>query len=77
MRAAILKNFGTPLTVETVPDPVISGGTGEVIVDVVATRIVNYAHEVLSGRRGYLLGMEPAVLTRLLAPVLVEVAIEE
>ena len=29
------------------------------------------------GRRGYLLGMEPAVLTRVLAPVLVEVALEE
>ena len=29
------------------------------------------------GRRGYLLGMEPAVLTRLLAPVLVEVALQE
>jgi len=29
------------------------------------------------GRRGYLLGMEPAVLTRLLEPVLVDVALEE
>jgi Cys-tRNA(Pro) deacylase len=29
------------------------------------------------GRRGYLLGMEPALLTTLLAPTLVEVAIEE
>jgi Cys-tRNA(Pro) deacylase len=29
------------------------------------------------GRRGYLLGMDPGVLTRLLAPVLVEVALEE
>ena len=29
------------------------------------------------GRRGYLLGMEPAVLTRVLAPVLVDVALEE
>ena len=29
------------------------------------------------GRRGYLLGMEPAELTRVLAPKLVEVAIEE
>lgn len=28
------------------------------------------------GRRGYLLGMDPAVLTRLLAPVLVDVALE-
>jgi Cys-tRNA(Pro) deacylase len=29
------------------------------------------------GRRGYLLGMPPAELTRLLAPVLVDVALEE
>jgi len=29
------------------------------------------------GRRGYLLGMDPAVLTRVLSPVLVEVALEE
>lgn len=55
MRAAILKSFGTPLSVETVADPVLSAGTGEVIVDVVATRVLNYAHEILSGNRGYLL----------------------
>ena len=30
-----------------------------------------------SGRRGYLLGMDPAEITRVLAPKLVEVAIEE
>jgi Cys-tRNA(Pro) deacylase len=29
------------------------------------------------GRRGYLLGMDPRVLTRVLVPVLVEVALEE
>jgi Cys-tRNA(Pro) deacylase len=29
------------------------------------------------GRRGYLLGMEPAVLTQVLTPVLVDVALEE
>ena len=29
------------------------------------------------GQRGYLLGMDPQVLTRVLAPVLVEVALEE
>ena len=29
------------------------------------------------GRRGYLLGMDPAVLTRVLSPVLVDVALEE
>lgn len=55
MRAAVLKSFGSPLVIETVPDPVL--GTGEVIVDVVATRIISYAHEVLSGQRGYLLDL--------------------
>lgn len=53
MKAAILKSFGTPLAIETVPDPVL--GTGEVIVDVVATRVLAYANEVFSGKRNYLL----------------------
>jgi len=58
MKAAVLKSFGSPLVVETVPDPVL--GTGEVIVDVVATKILAYAGEVLSGKRRYLL--EPPVI---------------
>jgi alcohol dehydrogenase len=41
-----------------VPDPVL--GTGEVIVDVVATRVLAYAKEVFSGEREYLLGL-PAI----------------
>ena len=53
MKAAVLKAFGAPLAVETVPDPVL--GTGEVIVDVVATKVLAYAGEVLSGQRRYLL----------------------
>jgi len=53
MKAAILKSFGTPLAIETVPDPVL--GTGEVIVDVAATRMLAYANEVFSGKRPYLL----------------------
>jgi NADPH:quinone reductase-like Zn-dependent oxidoreductase len=53
MKAAILKTFGSPLMIETVPDPVL--GTGEVIVDVVATRVLSYANEVFSGERKYLL----------------------
>ena len=36
MKAAVLKALGSPLSVETVSDPVL--GTGEVIVDVVAAR---------------------------------------
>src|SRR6202140_1597442 len=55
MKAAMLKAFGTPLTIETVPEPVL--GTGEVIVDVVATRVLSYANEVLSGERKYLLDL--------------------
>ena len=33
--------------------PILFSGTGEIIVDVVATRVLNYMHEVLSGARGY------------------------
>ncbi|MBN8927215.1 MAG: alcohol dehydrogenase [Rhodospirillales bacterium 69-11] len=55
MQAAILEAFGTPLTVGTIPDPVI--GTGEVIVDVEATRVLSYTNEVLSGARNYLLDL--------------------
>ena len=58
MKAAILKAFGAPLSVEAVPDPAL--GTGEVVVDVVATRVLSYANEVLSGERKYLLDL-PAV----------------
>jgi NADPH:quinone reductase-like Zn-dependent oxidoreductase len=55
MKAAILRAFGSPLSIETVPDPVL--GTGEVIVDVVATRVLSYANEVFSGERKYLLDL--------------------
>jgi len=53
MKAAILKAFGSPLTIETIPDPTL--GTGEVIVDVAASRVLAYAGEVFSGERKYLL----------------------
>lgn len=53
MKAAVLKAFGSPLNVETVPDPVL--GTGEVIVDVVAAPVLSYADQVFSGARKYLL----------------------
>src|SRR6187397_96163 len=53
MKAAVLNAFGSPLAIETVPDPVL--GTGEVIVDVAASRVLAYANEVLSGERKYLL----------------------
>ncbi len=51
MQAAILKDWGAPLVVETVPDPEI--GTGEVIVDVAATALPSYAADVFSGARRY------------------------
>lgn len=53
MRAAVLRQFGSSLTVETVPDPVL--GTGEVVIDVVAAGVLPYAAEVFSGERKYLL----------------------
>jgi alcohol dehydrogenase len=52
MKAAVLKALGSLLSVETVPDPVL--GSGEVIVDVVAARMLAYAGEVFSGARRYL-----------------------
>lgn len=58
MKAAVLKALGSPLAVEAVPDPVL--GTGEVIVDVAATKVLAYAGEVFSGRRRYLL--DPPVI---------------
>ena len=53
MKAAVLKAFGSPLELQTVPDPVL--GTGEVIIDVAATRVLSYMNEVFSGERKYLL----------------------
>ncbi|WP_027550660.1 zinc-binding alcohol dehydrogenase family protein [Bradyrhizobium sp. Cp5.3] len=55
MKAAVLKSFGSPLAIENVPDPM--PGTGEVIVDVVATRVLSYAGEVFSGMRNYALDL--------------------
>jgi alcohol dehydrogenase len=58
MKAAVLKAFGSPLSVETLPDPEL--GTGEVIVDIVATSVINYSNEVFSGQRKYLLDLPVA-----------------
>lgn len=55
MRAAVLEEFGAPLVVEERPDPVV--GTGEVVVDVVATAVLPYAGEVFRGERRYALGL--------------------
>ena len=53
MKAAVLHTFGTPLQIETLPDPVL--GTGEVVVDVVAAGVASYTAGVLSGARNYAL----------------------
>lgn len=53
MKAAVLKNFGSPLVIEDVANPKL--GTGEVVVDVVAAPVLSYADEVFSGERKYLL----------------------
>jgi alcohol dehydrogenase len=53
MKAAVLNEFGTPLAIQTMPDPVL--GTGEVIVDIVATGVTSYAIDVFSGARNYML----------------------
>ena len=55
MRAVVLRQFGTPVQVEEVPEPVM--GTGEVIVEVVAAAVQSYAGEVLSGERQHMLGL--------------------
>ena len=53
MKAAVLGEFGDPLTVVTISDPVL--GTGEVIVDMVAAGVASYSPGVFSGARNYLL----------------------
>jgi alcohol dehydrogenase len=53
MKAAILKQFGTSLAIESLPDPIL--GTGEVIVDVAAAPVLSYMKEVISGERKYLM----------------------
>lgn len=55
MKAAVLKSFGSPLVIENAPDPVL--GTGEVVVDVVATRVLSYMNEVFDGTRNYALDL--------------------
>ena len=55
MKAAVLRAFGFPLSIETVPDPIL--GSGEVIVDVVASPVLSYTNEVLSGERKHLLDL--------------------
>jgi alcohol dehydrogenase len=51
MKAAVLEEFGKPLSVREMPAPVL--GTGEVLVDVVAAPVLPYAAEVFRGERNY------------------------
>jgi alcohol dehydrogenase len=53
-----LNTFGSPLAIESLPDPVL--GTGEVIVDVAAAPVLSYTNEVFSGARKYLLDLPVA-----------------
>ena len=55
MKAAVLKAFGSDLTIEDVAEPRL--GTGEIIVDVAASRVLPYSNEVFSGERQYLLDL--------------------
>ena len=51
MKAALLKAFGQPLTLEDIPEPI--PGAGDVLVRVVAAPVGWYAQEVFSGARPY------------------------
>jgi NADPH:quinone reductase-like Zn-dependent oxidoreductase len=53
MKAAVLKRFGSSLAIDDIPEPAL--GTGEIIIDVAASRVLPYSNEVFSGERQYLL----------------------
>lgn len=59
MKAAVLKAFGAPLVVESLPEP--HPGAGEVVVEIVAAPVLSYAAEVFSGARQYPLLLPLAV----------------
>lgn len=53
MKAAVLKEFGSPLFVEQKPD--LNIGTGEVLVQIIAAPVHHYTKEVLNGSRKYIM----------------------
>jgi alcohol dehydrogenase len=55
MKAAVLKTFGSDVVIEDIAEPAL--GTGEIIVDVAASRVLPYSNEVFSGERQYLLDL--------------------
>lgn len=59
MKAAILKEFGSPLYIQTLPDLIL--GTGEIIVDVLVAPVLSYANEVISGKRRHFLKLPIAL----------------
>jgi alcohol dehydrogenase len=58
MRAAILNAFGSPLAIESLPDP--SPGPGSVVVDVIAAGVAGYAANIFNGSRNYALELPVA-----------------
>lgn len=58
MKAAVLNAFGSPLDIETLPDP--TPAAGSVVVDVAAAGVANYTAGVLSGARNYQLELPVA-----------------
>jgi alcohol dehydrogenase len=58
MKAAVLEEFGSPLAIETLPDPV--AGAGDVVVDVIAAGVASYAANVFNGSRSYALELPVA-----------------
>jgi alcohol dehydrogenase len=58
MKAAVLNAFGSPLAIETLPDP--APGVGSVVVDVIATGVTGYAANVFNGSRNYALELPVA-----------------
>jgi alcohol dehydrogenase len=58
MKAVVFEAIGAPLRVVDFPAPV--SVTGEVIVDVFASRVLSYAGDIFSGRRAYPLDL-PAI----------------
>ena len=55
MKAAVLSEFGSPLAIQTLPNPVL--GTGEFIVDGAVVGVASYTEGVFFGARKYLLGL--------------------
>jgi len=51
VRAAVLNEFGAPLAIETLSDPMLSGGS--IIVEVAAAGVAGYSAGVFSGARNY------------------------